>query len=151
MRIDEQLPVTYEATFQKGHFTIWGDPAVLLSTVIRVVRLDRPTSRQAREPLMDYSITMSDSDMAPIPLLTGTVYEICDVEAQGAIWATATESEAVEFVSKCYRDFGAEYVESMSIVRWDEDGNAALIAKGIEIVDRCQASSVNQLEISDLG
>ena len=94
---------------------------------------------------------MSGSHVAPIPFLTGVVYEIFDKDAQGAIWATSTETEAVELVSKWLHEFGPSYVASMFLVRWADDEHASLVAEGVEIVRRPGATGTSRTDESDFG
>lgn len=86
-----------------------------------------------------------------MPFFTGDLFEICDLEAQGTIWATATEAEAVEFVSGCYRKFGAAYVATMFIVRWDDEHHGSLIAEGLQLVKRLRATDTSRTVASETG
>jgi hypothetical protein len=117
--------------------------AILLATVIRVVRLEPGPSegRTAHEAAMRYSIVMSE-----IPTQPGEerapefIYELWDVEGGSAFFGTAKEHEALSLVARALQKFGQSYVENLMLIRVDRDGYPSVVADGPTLVKHARTA-----------
>jgi hypothetical protein len=89
---------------------------------------------------------MTETTAPAFPVLEGVAYEIWDVEGQGVVCATATVDEAVALVRDWLQKLGPSYVESLLVIRWDEDRRASLVAEGLQIVARAPISAPKNQE-----
>ena len=64
-----------------------------------------------------------------------TIYELWDLRSGNAVGGFETEAEALDAVRALVQDHGRSYVDDLSLVREDENGDTTPLAKGATLTD----------------